>query len=148
MRHLNNLCKRPNHSIIHIIRSFCVLLNALKKPEYQSNPAVFDDWYYLCNYISKNGCTLLAEVIAVANKIDKGMYNLEDLEEICEQYEQVQITEEKDPSFKAVYSFMNDAVTFFKNKNKLAKPASKPIPTMERWLCFSLTSNSLASSTR
>lgn len=104
-----------------------MLLNALKKPEYQSNPEVYDDWYYLCNYIKKNNCTILAEVIAVANKIERGLYQIEDLDEIRAEFEQITAPTQTDSSFKSIYGFIQDAVEFYKYKSKprIAKPTQR-----------------------
>lgn len=74
LKHLNNLCTRPNNNIREIMRLFCLILNCLRKQEFQINPLLFDDWYSLCNYVNKNNCTILAEVIAVSNKIERGIY--------------------------------------------------------------------------
>lgn len=73
MKHLTNLCTQSTPEIRQIMQIFCLLLNSLKKPEYRLT-TTFKNWNFLCEFIQKHSCTILAEVLAVANKIERGLY--------------------------------------------------------------------------
>lgn len=103
------------------------MLNALKKKEYRDKPTTFRDWNYLCDYISKHNCTILAEVIAVANKIERELYDVESMLHVQEHFETLQLQPKSEPSLKLVYTFIENAILFFKSKNKSNAYEEKPM---------------------
>lgn len=116
LKHLNNLCNRSTPEIRQVMRLFCMLLNALKKPEYQVNSLTYKNWSFLWDYISKHNWTILAEVIAVSNKIERGLYSSEAMNELKDQFDKLEIPEKIEPSFKAVLTFVKNSVSFFSSK--------------------------------
>lgn len=134
LKHLSNLCTRSTPEIRHVMLSFCLLLNALKKKEYRAKPTVFRDWNYLCEYINKHNCTILAEVIAVANKIERELYDVEAMLYVQEHFETLQLQAKVEPSLKLVYTFIENAILFFKSKVKPNAYEEKSLTKQNNWM--------------
>lgn len=100
------------------MQMFCLLLNALKKQEYQMKPSMYKNWNYLCEYINKHNCTILAEVIAVANKIERGLYDKDAMLDVKNQFENIELKDKMDTSFKVLFNFLESAISFFSTKLK------------------------------
>ena len=117
MKHLINLWNRSTPEIRQVMRLFWMLLNALKKPEYQVNNSIYKNWSYLWDYINKHNWTILAEVIAVSNKIERGLYEQDAMLDIKDQFEKIEVLENKlENSFKSIYVFVKTSIAFFTSK--------------------------------
>lgn len=116
MKHLNNLINRSTPEIRQIMQIFCLLLNSLKKKEYSAKPSIFKNWNFLWDYINKHNCTILAEVIAVANKIERNLYDFNALSLVQSQFSTIDPPVKLEPSHKAVFTFVQTALEFFNSK--------------------------------
>jgi hypothetical protein len=65
----------------------------------------------------------------VANKIERGLYEFDDLDYIREQFESLEQPTQTDPSFNSIFGFVQDAVAFFdyKNKSSVVKNLARPV---------------------
>jgi hypothetical protein len=126
MKHLGNLISRSTPEIRQIMQIFCLLLNALKKKEYRAKPSIFKNWNFLWEYIKNHNCTILAEVIAVANKIERELYDYDALMIVKDQFETIEQKQKLESSHKVIHNFVHTAILFFSSKMTPSKSHQKP----------------------
>jgi hypothetical protein len=105
LKHLNRLCEDESNYML--MQVFCKLLNALKKPEFRLQNSVFEDWESMTAYLTNHNRTILAEIIAVANKIERELYEANAIESLLDLIKEVQIPEKCDNSYKSIYGFID-----------------------------------------
>lgn len=118
LKHLNNLCARSTPEIRKIMQLFMLLLNALKKEDYRMQPKVYSNWTNLWDQVTKQNWVILSETLAVANKIERGLYDEDLMQDICQQFEEVDMNKNMETSFKTISCFVENSVLFYKSKCK------------------------------
>jgi len=118
LKHLNSLWSKSTPEIRQVMKLFWMLLNALKKPEYQVDSSVYKNWTYLWEYINNHNWTILAEVIAISNKIQRELYSEIAMLEVKDQFEKLEISENMDSSFTTLHTLIKHSIAFFTSKQE------------------------------
>ena len=106
LKHLSILCSRSTQEVKKLIQVFCMTLNVFKLKERRIKMATIHNWASVCKYISKHNNSITSEVVSAANKIEKGCYDKDLMEDVIREFDNVEIKDRSDSSSKIVHRFI------------------------------------------